>query len=150
MPADEFLESLKADWDRQALDATLLQLRCRRWVPHAWLAADIIGAVVMAAFGLGFAVVAATSKDLLFALSAGALLAVGLPMVVASVRTRLRSLKWNDQTPEGVLKSTLARLAATRRILKLGRGSAYCLFALVVAVWACALFGSIRQPGRSC
>ncbi len=144
--ADDFLGSIKADWDRSGADAELIRLRRRRWVPQALLAADILGSIALAAFGVGFAILAARYRDLLFGLSAVVMLPIGLPLVLAGVRMRWRSLRWDDETPEGVLRSSVARLQATSKVLKLGRYAACALFALILAVWAAALAGLLREP----
>ena len=144
--ADDFIGSLKADWDRSGADAELLRLRRRRWAPPALLAADILGTILLTGFGVGFAMLAARYRDLLFGLSAFVMLPVGLPLVLAGIRIRWRSLRWDDETPEGVLRSSLGRLEATSTILKLGRWAACALFALIIAVWAVALAGLLREP----
>jgi hypothetical protein len=144
--ADDFVESLKADWTGQAAEARLDQLRRRRWLPHVLLSLDILGGAIMAAAGVAYALVALRSGDVLFGLSAVAMLVFGLPLVVAAVRVRWRNLSWNDETPEGVLRSTVRRLHASERSLRLGRGGAWTLFALVIAVWAADLAGQVREP----
>ena len=144
--ADDFIGSLKGDWDREGAERAMVRLRRRRWAPHALLAADLLGAVAMAAFGLIYAAMAVRYRDLLFALSAIAMLPVGLPLVGAGARMRWRALAWEDQTSEGVLQSTLRRLDATRRVLRLGRFASAVLFVLAVIVWAAALGGLVHEP----
>ncbi len=144
--ADDFIGSLKADWGREGAEATVLRLRRRRWAPHALLAADLLGAVVMAVFGLGYGALAVKYRDLLFALSAVAMLPVGLPLVGSGLRMRWRALAWEGETPEGVLQSSLRRLAATDKVLRLARSAAVVLFALAAMVWAAALAGLVREP----
>ena len=145
--SDGFIESLKADWDRQGAAVTVLRLRRRRWAPHALMAADATGALVMLGFGIAYSALAIRSGNLLFYLSAAALLPVGLPLVLAGIWLRWRELAWEGETAEGVLRSTLRRLHATRRVLQLGRAAALVLFALAAIVWACALAGLVREPG---
>lgn len=144
--ADDFIGSLKADWDREGAEASLVRLRRRRWTPHALLAADFLGAVVMAVFGLGYAALAVKHHDLLFALAAVAMLPISLPLVATGLKVRWRALAWEGETSEGVLRSSLRRLDATRRVLQLGRGGAVTLLALALAVWAAALAGWVREP----
>jgi hypothetical protein len=144
--ADDFIDSLKRDWEGQAVEATLARLRRRRWLPPVLLSLDIVGAAAMAIAGAGFAVIALKLRDLLFGLSAVAMLLVGLPLVLAAVRVRWRSLAWDGETPEGVLTCTLRRLQATERSLRLGRGGAYVLFALAAAVLASRLAGLVHEP----
>jgi len=144
--SDEFIGSLKADWNPQGADVALVRLRRRRWAPHALLAADAFGALVMLGFGLAYGVIALERRDLLFALSAVAMLPVGLPLVLAGMAMRWRALAWEGETPEGVLTSSLRRLIATRRVLKLGRSAAVVLFLLAIAIWGSALAGWVREP----
>ena len=144
--ADDFIGSLKADWDRQGAEASVVRLRRRRWTPHALLAADLLGAVAMAVFGAVYAALAVKYRDLLFALSAIAMLPVGLPLVAAALRVRWRALAWEGETAEGVLRSSLRRLDATRRVLMLGRAASIVLFALTLAVWGAGLAGWVREP----
>jgi hypothetical protein len=145
MSDDDFIASLKPDWDLQT-QATVLQLRRRRWLPHLLLSLDILGAVVMAVTGAGFAWAAVTFGDLLFVLASAAMLLAGLPLVIAAVRARLKSLVWDDETPEGVLRSTIARLDANTRSLRLGRGGGYTLLGLAILAWLGQAAGLIREP----
>jgi hypothetical protein len=144
--ADDFIGSLKADWDRTGAEAEVVRLRRRRWAPHALLAADLMGAATMVVFGLIYAVLAVRARDLLFGLSAIAMLPVGLPLIGASVRMRWRSLAWEGETSEGVLRSSLRRLEATRRALALGRAASVVLFTLAALVLAAAAAGWVREP----
>jgi hypothetical protein len=144
--ADDFIDSLKRDWEGQAVEATLARLRRRRWLPPVLMSLDVLGAAVMAVAGAGFAMVALRLGDLLFGLSAVAMLLVGLPLVLAAVRVRWRSLAWHGETAEGVLTCTLRRLRATERSLRLGRGGACVLFALAAVVLASRLAGLVHEP----
>jgi hypothetical protein len=143
---DDFIGSLKADWGRQDIETKVTQLRGRRWVGPALLAGDILGVLTLLGFGLGYAVVAAKGRDPIYVLSAAAMLLAGLPLALAALRARWRALAWDDETAEGVLRSTIGRLKGTQQALKLGLGGAYSLFALVILVWAGALAGLIRHP----
>lgn len=144
--ADDFIEALKGDWTAGGAEAEVVRLRCRRWVPHALLAADMLGAVAMAVFGAIYAVLAVRYRDLLFGLSAIAMLPVGVPLIASSVRVRWRALTWQDETSEGVLRSSLQRLRATRRALDLARWASAVLFALAALVGLAALAGWLREP----
>jgi hypothetical protein len=144
--SDDFIGSLKADWDALDAEQAVVRLRRRRWTPHAWLAADLLGAVTMVVFGLIYAALAVKFHDLLFALSAIAMLPLGLPLATAAVVMRWQSLAWEGETAEGVLRSTLRRLEATRRALRLGRAGAVVLLALAAIVWAGALADLVREP----
>ncbi len=144
--SDDFIGSLKADWDRQGAEAVVVRLRRRRWAPHALMAADATGALVMLGIGLAYSALALRSGNLLFAVSGVAMLPVGLPLILAGIWLRWRELAWEGETAEGVLRSTLRRLHATRQVLKLGRAAAYVLFALAAVVWLCALAGLVREP----
>jgi hypothetical protein len=144
--SDDFIGSLKADWDGAGAEAELIRLRRRRWTPHAWLAADALGAATMIVFGFIYAALAVRYRDLLFALSAIAMLPVGLPLATTAVVTRWRALAWEGETAEGVLRSSLRRLEATRKALRLGRVGAIVLLATAVIVWAGALVDLVREP----
>jgi hypothetical protein len=142
---DDFIASLKTDWTHGG-EAAVLRLRRRRWIPHALLAADLLGAVTMAVSGAVYAVLAVRDRDLLFGLSAVAMLPVGLPLIAAGVRMRWRALAWQDETSEGVLQSSLHRLQATRRVLALAGWGSAVLFALAALVWLASLAGWLREP----
>ena len=147
--ADDFIGPMKADWDREGAERAVVRQRRQRWTPHALLAADLLGGVVMAAFGAIYAALAMKSRDLLFALSAIAMLAVGVPLTAVGARMRWRALSWEDETAEGVLRSSLRRLDATRRVLRLGRAACLVLFVLTLTVWAAALRGLVREAWPS-
>ncbi len=144
--ADDFIEGLKGDWTGGGAEAEVVRLRRRRWIPHALLAADLAGAVTMAVFGTIYAVLAVRYRDLLFGLSAIAMLPVGVPLIAGGMRTRWRALAWQDETSEGVLRSSLQRLKATRRVLDLARWASAVLFALAALVWLASLAGWLREP----
>ena len=144
--ADDFIEALKDDWTGGEAAAAVVRLRRRRWIPHALIAADLLGAVTMALFGAVYAVLAARYRDLLFGLSAIAMLLVGVPLIVSGVRMRWRALAWQDETSEGVLQSSLQRLGATQRVLDLARWASAVLFALTAVIWFVSLAGWVREP----
>lgn len=144
--ADDFIGSLKGDWTGAGVEAEVVRLRRRRWVPHALMAADLVGAAAMAVFGMIYAVLAVEHRDLLFGLSAIAMLPVGLPLAAAGVGVRWRALAWEGETSGGVLKSSLKRLDATRGVLRLARAASAVLFVLAAVVWAAALVGWVREP----
>jgi hypothetical protein len=143
---DDFIASLKADWDRQTAETQVILLRRRRWTPHLLLAADALGAIALTAGGLGFATAAVRFGDLLYVLSAIAMLLFALPLVLVGIRMRWRALDWDDETSAGVLASYLRRLGATEQIVRLSRRGAYTLLALAGAVWMGEGAGIIRQP----
>lgn len=144
--SDDVIQDWKASWTRPEVDARVIQLRKRRWLAHAQLGGDLLGLAIMAGSGLLFARLAIRERDLLLALSAAALLLAGLPLTLASLRWRWRALRWEGATSQDVLATTIRRIRSSEQILKLGRGGAYCLLALVVLVWVCALSGLVRQP----
>ncbi|HEV2700236.1 MAG TPA: hypothetical protein VGV09_01295 [Steroidobacteraceae bacterium] len=143
---DDFIRSLKADWDPKGIEATVVRLRRRRWIPLALLALDLMSAATMALFGLIYAGLALRYRDLLFALSAIAMLPVGLPLVAGGIRVRWRALVWEGTTSEDVLQSSLRRLVATAKVLQLARSGTVVLFVLAMVVWAAALTGLLREP----
>ena len=141
--SDDFFDDLRNDWRDQDTEVQVIHERLRRWrwLPHVTLAFETLSGMVVIAAGVWFAVQAAAQKDLLLAVSAVAALGVMPVAVIVLWRTRAPSLKWQDETPEGVLQYALLRLQVAGRAVRLGRWSVYVLLALVVVLWAAALAG---------
>src|SRR5579864_216789 len=119
---DDLVGELKADWQRQDVEVVAVKQRLKRWRSFAYLivAADVAGALLALAAGIGFAVIAWRRNDLLFGLSAFTLLVTYPPLVIRAFRERRRSLRWADRTPEGTLRYALTRTRAIDTILKIG------------------------------
>lgn len=142
--------NLKKLWIEQDLNITTLNRRLRYGAIY-WRALSMISVVAaIAAVGAGswFAMKAVRQRDLLYALSAFALLVAVPPAAVAEVRARGQGMKWHDQTPEGTIRYALRRTVITERLLRITFFNGCVLSALVTAVWICVLLGLI--PKQSC
>lgn len=144
---DDLVGELKADWQRQDVEVVAVKQRLKRWRSFAYLivAADIAGALLALAVGIGFAVIAWRRNDLLFGLSAFTLLVTYPPLVIRVFRERRRSLRWADRTPEGTLRYALTRTRAIDKILKIGYWNGVVLLCFVASVWICVLAGFISR-----
>src|SRR5687768_3634020 len=105
--ADDFLQKLRGDWHRQDAGFAEVHARLRRtrWRPHWMLALELVSAAVALAVGVWFARVALELSSLLFAMSAAVLLLAVPALSVAAIVARRDSLRWDDETPAGVLRA---------------------------------------------
>lgn len=145
---DDFIRSLKSDWQSQDIDAgtVLRRLRRNRWVPHIVLGAEVLGCALAFMAGLWFAWVAAHNEQhkLLFALSAGALLLTAPALCVASVTARSRSLAWDVETPESLLSVGIRRAESSLRAIRIGRWHIAIIAVFVMTLWILEAFGLIH------
>ena len=144
---DDFIRSLKSDWQSQEIDAgkVLRRLRRNRWVPHLVLGAEVLVLALSFLVGLWFAWVAAHQEQhkLLFALSAGAMLLTAPALCVASVMARSRSLAWDVETPESLLGVCMRRAESSLRAIRIGRWHIAIIAVFVMMLWILEAFGFI-------
>jgi hypothetical protein len=167
---DDFIRRLQSEWRAQPIDRSVMigRLRRGRWTPRLLLWLEVLQGVVGVAFGAAFLWLAldpdrlslllvsafdrqAVSKEdiaylarmLRWMLGAGGLvmLAAVPPLAWAAVRARLDGLKWEDETPESVLRFGLRRVDASLRANRLGRWHVWVLLAFVAGLWGLALVG---------
>jgi hypothetical protein len=167
---DEFVRQLQNEWRAQPVGKAALveRLRRGRWTPHAVVWLEVLQGVVGVAFGFVFvwlaiddarlAVVFAPVLELramlaeqaaayvrtlrvLFAVAGVVMFAAVPPLAWAAVRARRGSLKWEDETPESVLRVGLRRADASLRANRIGRWHVFLLLAFVAGLWALPLLG---------
>lgn len=148
MMNDEFLRSLKGEWQSQHadVDASLARLRARRWVPHIQLAVEVVLTLAATLVGVSFAfrAMSAHSNRLLFALSAAVMLLIVPIACFIGARLRRRSLHWDDQTPEALLETGLRRAKVSLRVLQLSRWNSVILVGFVTILWIVQWLGWIQ------
>lgn len=136
---DDFIRSLKSDWQSQDIDSdkVLRRLRRNRWVPHVVLGAEILVCALTFLVGLWFAWVAARHEQhgILFTLSAGVLLLAAPALCVASVMARRPSLAWDVETPQSVLGVGMRRAQSSLRAIRIGRWHIAIIAVFVVTLW---------------
>lgn len=144
--ADEFLRQLRADWHRQdaGFADVYARLRRTRWRPHWALAVQLSSAGVALGFGVWFARLAFDTRSLLFAMSAAAMLLTAPAHAIAAIIVRKDSLRWEDETPAGVLRAGLRRAEAAMRAIRVGRWHVVMILVFVAALWITEAAGLIR------
>lgn len=145
---DEFIRSLRSDWQSQEIDASqvLRRLRRNRWVPQVVLGAEILVCALAFLVGLWFAWVAAHHAEhkLLFTLSAGVLLLTAPALCFASVKARSPSLAWDVETPESLLNIAIRRAESSLRAIRIGRWHIATIAVFVMTLWILEAFGFIQ------
>jgi hypothetical protein len=146
--SDDFIRSLKSDWQSQDFDSgkVLQRLRRNRWVPHVVLGAEILVCAGTFLVGLWFAWVAVHEERhaLLYALSAGVLLLAAPALCIASVMARGPSLAWDVETPESLLNVAMRRAESSLRAIRIGRWHVAIIAVFVVTLWALTALGLIQ------
>jgi hypothetical protein len=145
--SDDFLATLRNDWREQdsEFEAVKRRLVRARLTTHLLIVLESAWALFGIAAGCWFAWIALRTGDVLFGLSALALLLVAPPSAAALLRDRLRMLTIGSDSPEETLRGALHRLRLTDRILKIGLWNALVLVAFVAAMWLCVLAGWIPR-----
>ena len=145
---DDFIRSLKSDWQSQDIDAgkVLRRLQRNRWVPHIVLGAEILACALTFLVGLWFVWAAAHHEQhtLLFALSAGVILLTAPALGVASVMARRSSLAWDVETPESLLGVGMRRAESSLRAIRIGRWHIAVIAAFVTTLWVVEALGFIQ------
>jgi hypothetical protein len=144
--ADEYLLKVREDWRRQdaAFAAVYSRLRRNRWHPPLVLALELVSSIVTLLTGLWFAWLAYKLGSLLFALSAIVLLLSTPAFALAAVVIRKDTLRWDEETPEGVLTSGLRRAHASLRAIRMGRWHVAIIAAFVAVLWITEAIGLIE------
>lgn len=146
--SDNFIRSLKSDWQSQDFDSdrVLRRLRRNRWVPHVVLGAEILICTVTFLVGLWFAWAAAQGGQhaLLYALSSGVLLLTAPALCVASVMARSPSLAWHVETPESLLNVAMRRAESSLRVIRIGRWHVAIVAVFAGSLWALTALGLIQ------
>lgn len=144
--SDEFLNRLHAQWRQQ--DATFaeihIRLRRARWRPHLVLGFELVACVGGFVVGLWFAWTAVALSSLLFALSAAVMLLAVPAFAVAAIVARKGSLRWEDETPQSVLRVGLRRADASLRAIRVGRWHMVVAVAFVAVLWLLEWTGLIQ------
>jgi len=147
--ADNFITGLQSDWTHQAVDVNSIRrtLRRSRWTPHILLCVEVLAWLIVCAAGTGFVLTALRTKDMIVAIS-GLTLVVSAPaFIVATVLARLDSLRWGQETPQGVLRHALRRIDASAQMLRIHRWNIYGVLSLDALLWIGVLVGAI-EPTR--
>lgn len=135
--SDEFLSRLQAQWRQQ--DATFVEIhegiRRARWRPHIVLGIELVASAVGFGVGLWFAWVALAQRSLLFALSAAVMLVAVPAFAAAAFVARKSSLRWEEETPQSVLRVALRRADASLRVIRVGQWHSIVAAAFVALLW---------------
>ena len=144
---DDPLAELRTDWNRQDADIVAIAHNAPQWRRRTSLliVVDVLAGSLALGAGLLFAVLAWTTHDWLFGLSAVTLLFACPPCVISLVRARRSSLRWEDKTPEGTLHYALRRARAVDKILTIQFWNGIGLLGFVAVVWLCVWGGLISR-----
>lgn len=145
---DDFIHELRGAWQSQDHDVAgaLQRLRRNRWTPHLVLAVELTACVLAFSAGAWFAWMALRSQEhrLLFALSAAVVLITAPALGVASVVARRRSLAWDAEGPESILRVGVRRVEASLRAVRIGYWHVAVVTIFVGALWIAQTLGLIR------
>jgi hypothetical protein len=143
--ADEDLLKVREDWRRQdsAFAVVYSRLRRNRWRPHLALALEIVSSIVTLVTGLWFAWLAWNLSSLLFGLSAIVLLLATPAFALAAILIRKDTLRWDEETAEGVLTAGLRRANASLRAIRVGRWHVVVIAVFVAVLWVMEAMGLI-------
>jgi hypothetical protein len=146
---DDFLRTVQSDWRNQPLELDQLEKRLRRhrWSPHAMLALEILGGLTGFAVGVWFFSIAVRTGALLFVLAAVVMLASMPAFTVFSIIARRKALRHEDDTPERVVRSGLARAEASLRAVRIGYLGAAVIAGFVAVLWLAQVAGAIHALG---
>ncbi len=146
---DDFLHEAGLVWRAEPADIARmrLQLRGKRWAMHRALTVQLIGGCVAFLFGVFFFAMAVKTNQWLFTLSAIALL-VGMPLSMsANLRAHRAGQRWEDETPEGVVLTTLARAETSLTTVRIGRWGVFAIGAFVALLWLGQATGTVKAAG---
>jgi hypothetical protein len=168
--ADNFIRDLQTRWRLQGDEAPVVIARLKRGrvTPRLLLAFEVLQGVVGVVSGVAFLWVALdrsvadalfgaqiAARGLtpeqaavwiggvraLFGLSAAVMLLSVPPLAWAAVKARGLGVRWEDETPEGVLRAGARRADASLRANRVGRWHLWVLLAFVAALWALPALG---------
>lgn len=169
--ADDFIRELQVRWTAQPVDgaAVVARLRQGRATPRLLLWLEVVQGVVGVVFGLVFVWLALDAAalerwvgplvegrfsspealgsylaTLCVLLGAGGvvMLASVPPLAWAAIAVRRETVRWEDETPESVLRAGLRRADGSLRANRIGRLHAFVLLAFVLGLWALPAFGA--------
>lgn len=147
MMNDDFLNDARVNW--RAQDEQLEQLTRRLRRQRVWSKLMVAGELASAAIAVAAGIWLLTSNIegyVVLGRIAGGVLLLAVPaLTAASLVARRAQPKWEDETPEGVLRYALRRLDVVVSLLRLARWHAYVLAGFVVALWAAAIAGLIAK-----
>jgi len=149
MTTDDFLDSLRDDWRRPAVDLDRIRRRTerRRRFDAVYRPLGLAGCIGTILFGIWFGWIAIMQQDAVAAVGAIAFL-VSAPLLLIEYRETLRDSRIRyDESARGVLLQAAHQLARTRRMLRGCRWSATILGVAALIVLAIAVVGPSADPG---
>lgn len=143
---DDFLRDAQERWRGHNSDYETVRRRLRRtrWAPHALLGLEFLGAAAAFAVGLWFLATALTTRDPLFGLSALVMLGALPALTMVSFWARRGTLRWEVETPEGVVRHGLRRAEASLQAIRVGYWGATLVAGFVLVLWLAELAGAIH------
>lgn len=146
---DDFLRKAQSDWRGLPVDVAQLERRLRRhrWTPHMVLATEVAGGIAGVGIGLWFLSTALTGGGLLYALAAIVMLTAMPFFTVLSYVARRKSLHWENETPDEVLRASLARAEASLRAISFGYLGVAVIVGFVALLWIAQATGIVRALG---
>lgn len=143
--SDDFLAKARADW--RASDGELERMAVTLRRKYAWSKIGVVYEMVSGAVAIAagvFLIAADLAPYNVLARLAGAVLLVAVPILSAAAWFARRAHpKWEDTTPEGVLRYALKRLDVVESLVKIARWNAFVLAGFVAAIWGFAGGGRI-------
>lgn len=144
--SDDFLRQARTAWQAEHTDVgeMLRKLRRKRWAVHRALTVEWIGGAAAFMVGVFFFAMSVWTHQLLFILSAVVLL-VGMPLSMsANLQAHRTGLRWEDETPEGVVATVLRRAETSLKTIRIGRWGVLAIGAFVAVLWIAQAAGLIR------
>jgi hypothetical protein len=148
---DDFITSLQMDWraapagmPAEALIA-VRNARRGRMLAAVLLAAELGMLALAFAAGVWFALVALETKRLIFTLASVVLVGMTPAFALATVLARRGGLKWEEETPAGVLRARRRQVEATLRALWLGWWAIGVMAAFILVLWMLELGGLLGE-----
>ena len=150
MRDDDFLDDLRRNWREQDAEVEAVASRLKRGVLFSrvmlWLENGV--GILAPLFGLwalwrglemqsGFVVIGALS-----------LIVTGPLFAYLAWRTRKAEPRWEDETPEGVLRQMVARTHTTEKLMGLVRGQGWSLLGLSALLWLLTPTGYVDSDSR--
>lgn len=147
--SDDFLSDARTAWRAEQPDIAPIRLRLRRRqrALQLHLALELIGGSLGFLIGLLFFALAVRTHELLFVLSAIALL-VAMPLTMtANVEALRPRFRWEDQTPEDVVAAARHFAEASLRTVRIGRWGVLVIAGFVVFLWLAQASGAVHATG---
>lgn len=146
--SDDFLNEARANW--RGLDEEVghmaRRLHRQRVLSRLAVLASFAGTGVAVAAGAWLLFSGLDVAHALLGRIAGLVLLVAVPVLsVASYLARRRQPRWEEETPEGILRYALKQLEVDTALLKVTRWHAYVLAGFLAVLWVGAGFGWIPR-----